>query len=268
MASTGPSRIVGIDPFVAFKAPVQAATTEQVALKGLQVIDGVTLVEGDRVLVKDQDDPAENGIYTTKETAWERAKDFNGPRDITKGTLVSVASGERNADNVWKVSSDDPSPGRPVAFDLVGADIFEATREAVESADIAADAAASSSNAASKAEGDANSAEAAANRAESDANRAEAARDAAQLSAGVFDSTAAGLAATTVGDYFNVPSAEVDEYLILYRHAAGPTAAEVKRYPSAGMVTEAIAPWRAPIGLSPLGKTIPSLMTILLFRTI
>lgn len=62
---------------------------------------------------------------------------------------------------------------------------------------------------------------------------AESARDAAQLSSGVYADTAAGLAATSVGDYFSVPSADADEYLILYRHDSGPTATEISRYPSA-----------------------------------
>lgn len=70
--------------------------------------------------------------------------------------------------------------------------------------------------------------------------QAETARDAAQLSAGVYDTTAAGLAATTVGDYFSVPSDDLDESLILYRHDAGPLATEITRYPSAALVESLI----------------------------
>lgn len=58
---------------------------------------------------------------------------------------------------------------------------------------------------------------------------AEAARDAAQLSAGVYASTAAGIAATTTTQYFSVPSAASSEYLILYYNNAG-AAQEIKRY--------------------------------------
>lgn len=68
------------------------------------------------------------------------------------------------------------------------------------------------------------------------ADRAETAADAAQLSAGVYPDTASGIAATTEGDYFSVPSAEDDEYLILYRHGASGSATEVKRYPSSAAV--------------------------------
>src|SRR5690625_2620710 len=77
--------------------------------------------------------------------------------------------------------------------------------------------------------------------AEAAADRAEAARDAAQLNAHIYPSTAAGLAATTDGDYFSVPSEDDDEYLILYRNDSG-SATEVQRYPSAAAVeNEAIA---------------------------
>lgn len=67
------------------------------------------------------------------------------------------------------------------------------------------------------------------------AQRAEVARDAAQLSAGVYADTAAGLADAASGGYFNVPSAESSEYLILYKNNAG-VAVEIKRYPSVGAV--------------------------------
>lgn len=71
------------------------------------------------------------------------------------------------------------------------------------------------------------------------ADRAEAARDAAQLAAGVYPDTATGLAATTSGDYFSVPSAESSESLILYLNSSG-TALEVKRYPAV-VAVDAIA---------------------------
>lgn len=61
--------------------------------------------------------------------------------------------------------------------------------------------------------------------------RAETAADVAQLAAGVYETTSAGLAATVSGGYFNVPSGSAGESLILYRNSAG-AAVEVKRYPS------------------------------------
>lgn len=70
---------------------------------------------------------------------------------------------------------------------------------------------------------------------------AEVARDAAQLSAGIYPSTATGLAATTVGQYFSVPSTLDTEYLILYRHDAGPVATEIRRYPSVAAIEYTVA---------------------------
>lgn len=62
---------------------------------------------------------------------------------------------------------------------------------------------------------------------------AEAARDATVVGAvpTVYATTAAGLAATTTGKYFSVPSPDSAEYLILYLNNAG-VAVEQKRYPS------------------------------------
>ncbi|WP_289328814.1 hypothetical protein [Pseudomonas sp. 'CRE Jenny 4'] len=63
---------------------------------------------------------------------------------------------------------------------------------------------------------------------------AEAAADRAEqaaATAGIFTTVAAGLAATTTGKYFSVPSADDGEYTILYLNESG-VAQEVKRYPS------------------------------------
>lgn len=68
---------------------------------------------------------------------------------------------------------------------------------------------------------------------------AEAARDATVVGAAptVYATTAAGLAATSSGEYFSVPSADSAEYLILYLNSSG-TAVEQKRYPSVAALTE------------------------------
>ncbi|MGP5281395.1 hypothetical protein ACTXNJ_09330 [Pseudomonas helleri] len=72
--------------------------------------------------------------------------------------------------------------------------------------------------------------------AEAAASRAEIAQEAAQLSAGIYADTMAGLTATTSGKYFSVPSPESNEYLILYKNNAG-AAVEVRRYPSSKVVS-------------------------------
>jgi hypothetical protein len=69
----------------------------------------------------------------------------------------------------------------------------------------------------------------------------EVARDAAQLSVGIYASTADGLLGTAVGGYFSVPSLLDSEYLILYRHDAGDLATEIKRYPSVAGIEYTVA---------------------------
>lgn len=65
------------------------------------------------------------------------------------------------------------------------------------------------------------------------------ARDQAVSAAGIFVSTAAGLAATTNGEHFCTPSVDSGKYLVLYRNNAG-SALEVSTYPSKAAVDAAI----------------------------
>ena len=80
-------------------------------------------------------------------------------------------------------------------------------------------------------------------------SEAEAARDAAQLSAGVYPNTGAGLAATTAGQFFSVPSPDSSQYLILYQNVAG-AAVENARYPSAKAVTDLAEDFQSTISKS------------------
>lgn len=57
------------------KDPVTAATTANITLSGEQTIDNIAIVSGNRVLVKNQTAPAENGIYVAAVGAWARASD-------------------------------------------------------------------------------------------------------------------------------------------------------------------------------------------------
>ena len=108
MASTGISRIRGLDPSVAIKAPCKVATTAAITLSGEQTIDGVVVTTGDRVLVKDQADATENGIYNVSTAGWQRAKDFNGNRDVVQGTKVSIQQGSTYANVFFQVTTADP----------------------------------------------------------------------------------------------------------------------------------------------------------------
>jgi hypothetical protein len=82
---------------------VVVATTENIDLAtgGLLLIDGVQLVAGDRVLVKDQTLLAENGIYVAAVGAWTRAEDYDSPTEIAGGDFVYVIRGTTYAGTGW-----------------------------------------------------------------------------------------------------------------------------------------------------------------------
>ena len=63
-------------------------------------LDGYTLVDGDRILVKDQTNAFENGIYTrTSSTVFTRAIDADTSSDLSGGVFVFVEQGTLNGDN-------------------------------------------------------------------------------------------------------------------------------------------------------------------------
>ena len=85
-------------------ASVAAATTASVDLSDApSTIDGVTLTNGMRVLVKNQGNAAENGIYTYSASAdaLVRASDYNTALEIQAGDFVFVADGDTYASTGW-----------------------------------------------------------------------------------------------------------------------------------------------------------------------
>lgn len=76
---------------------VRAATTANITLSGAQTIDGVSVVAGNRVLVKNQNTASQNGIYTAAASAWSRSDDLPAGASAA-GLLVIVQEGTVNAD--------------------------------------------------------------------------------------------------------------------------------------------------------------------------
>jgi len=101
--SVSTSRLEGVETGLAIKAPVKVTTTGNITLSGLQTINSVALLLNDRVLVKNQTNQKQNGIYVVKSGAWVRASDFDGNRDAVNGTLVYVTDGLVNASKFYKV---------------------------------------------------------------------------------------------------------------------------------------------------------------------
>ncbi|MDW3716671.1 head decoration protein [Pseudomonas sp. 2023EL-01195] len=91
----------------AWKAPVRAATTANITLSGTQTIDGVALVAGDRVLVKNQSTASGNGIYLAASGSWTRSTDFDTAAEML-GAAVFVSEGTTQGNQQWKMTTDAP----------------------------------------------------------------------------------------------------------------------------------------------------------------
>lgn len=93
------------------KSSVRAATTAPINLasdlEAGDVLDtDVTLVAGDRVLVKDQSTASENGIYVVQASgAAVRATDFDSNAEVSPGAFTFVEEGTLNADSGWVLTT-------------------------------------------------------------------------------------------------------------------------------------------------------------------
>lgn len=86
--SNSTDRFNGVVVDKAIKVSCAVASDIDLPLTGTGLVNGVSVVTDDRVLVRSQTNPIENGIYCVRDGAWERAPDWDGNRDITRGTLV------------------------------------------------------------------------------------------------------------------------------------------------------------------------------------
>jgi len=90
------------------KDSVRAATTANITLSGEQTIDGVSVVAGNRVLVKNQSTASENGIYVAAAGAWARATDFDSDAEVTPGAFAFVEEGTTNGDAGFVLTTNAP----------------------------------------------------------------------------------------------------------------------------------------------------------------
>jgi hypothetical protein len=80
------------------KASVVAASTANLTLSGAQTIDGVSVIAGDRVLVKDQTTTTNNGIYLCASGSWTRTTDADTYSELV-AAYTFVEGGTVNANN-------------------------------------------------------------------------------------------------------------------------------------------------------------------------
>lgn len=92
---------------LAVKDAVRAATTANITLSGTQTVDGVVLIAGNRVLVKDQSTGSQNGLYDVSASAWTRTSDSDSTTgELSGGTFVFVQEGTVNADSGFVCTND------------------------------------------------------------------------------------------------------------------------------------------------------------------
>jgi hypothetical protein len=89
------------------KASVRVATTANINPATTLTIDGVELAVGDRVLVKNQDNAVNNGIYVVANGSWARAEDADTSAEVTTGMFTFVSEGTTHADSGWVLSTND-----------------------------------------------------------------------------------------------------------------------------------------------------------------
>lgn len=77
---------------------------------GLLVVDGVQTVAGDRVLVKNQTNSYENGIYVVASGAWSRSSDANTKEELS-AAFVFVQVGSTNDNTGWVCTLNDTDAG-------------------------------------------------------------------------------------------------------------------------------------------------------------
>ena len=107
--------LLGIDNATStFTARVATHDSKTFSGTALNVIDGVSLAIDDRILVKMQNSPSENGIYmvtvvgTGANGTWVRASEADSSSELSDGMLVSVREGFSYADSVWMLDATGP----------------------------------------------------------------------------------------------------------------------------------------------------------------
>lgn len=109
------------------RQPVLVATTTAQTLstdfENGDIIDGITLSTGDRVLIKNQVSGVENGIYEVQATgAPVRTSDFYTGQSAG-GITITVTEGTVNDDTLWLCTTDPPN-------DIIGTDALAFVRSA------------------------------------------------------------------------------------------------------------------------------------------
>jgi hypothetical protein len=99
-----------------YKQAVRVITLSSITLSGgaPTVVDGVTLVLADRILVAGQSTASQNGLYyvtilgTGVDGTWSRTIDADATGEVAAGMIVMVTEGTTYKDSQWKLTTNNP----------------------------------------------------------------------------------------------------------------------------------------------------------------
>ena len=100
---------------IKFGKSVYLASTGNVVLSGLYAIDGVFIVAGQRILVKDQTDATENGVYVSAVGAWSRSSE-EALGTPASGKTFAVDDGAINGGDVYSCNTDGSVFGDAITY--------------------------------------------------------------------------------------------------------------------------------------------------------
>ena len=96
-----------INPKLSCKVATTASGTLSSEFEAGDTIDGVTLSAGDRILIKDQGDGSENGIYVVNTTGSPtRSTDMDSSETCRPNSFVFIEQGSTNADKMFQLTTD------------------------------------------------------------------------------------------------------------------------------------------------------------------
>lgn len=87
------------------KASVRAVANANITLSAPQTIDGVSVIAGDRVLVRGQTTASANGVYVVAAGAWTRATDADATGELTPGAFWFVEEGTTYGKSQWRIEN-------------------------------------------------------------------------------------------------------------------------------------------------------------------
>ena len=103
--------LIGL-PYGSFSGQLASArvgtTGANLSLSGLATLDGIAIGAGDRILVKDQTNKAENGVYVASVSTWSRALDLTQTAQAVPNLTIWTSEGAANEDKGWVLTTDAP----------------------------------------------------------------------------------------------------------------------------------------------------------------